>query len=218
MQLTRLTWACAMAAVLAAPAGALAHPHVWTTVETEIVYADNQMVTGLRHKWTFDEFYSAFASQGLDQDGDGDLSREELQPLADENIESLVEFDYFTFVTVDGQPAPLKAPEDAWLEHLDGLLSLHFTLPLQTPIDARLGDLAFSVYDPTFYIAFSLAEDNPVRLAASAPAPCRPRLSEPEEADMEDNRLSEAFFGSLGADSDFGATFAPEVRIDCTAP
>lgn len=205
----------ALAAALAMPVAAYAHPHVWTTVETEVIYDDAQMVAGLRHKWTFDEFYSAFASQGLDQDGSGVPTREELQPLADENIVSLRDFDYFTFVTVDGERAALQEPEDYWLEHVDGLLVLHFTLRLETPIDARLGDLAFSVYDPTYFVAFSLAEREPVRLAAAAPDQCRPELGEPEGLDNETQSLSEAFFDALGPDSDFGAAFASEVSIDC---
>src|SRR5262245_10926139 len=35
---------------------ALAHPHVWITAETTVLY-ENGAFTGLRHRWTFDEFY-----------------------------------------------------------------------------------------------------------------------------------------------------------------
>lgn len=212
---TALAAGCALAAVLAAPGTGDAHPHVWTTVETEIVYGDNQMVAGFRHKWTFDELYSAFAAQGLDQDGDGVLSRQELQPLADENVFSLKEFEYFTYVTVDGRPAELLEPRDHYLEQVDGVLVLHFTLPLKTPVDARFGDVGFSVYDPTYFVAFSFAEKEPVRLASAAPAECRARVEVAEAPDSTTQSLSEAFFNNLGPGSDFGASMASKVAIDC---
>ena len=41
----------------------------------------NHQITGIRHAWTFDEFYSAMAVQGLDTNGDGVFSAEELKPL-----------------------------------------------------------------------------------------------------------------------------------------
>ncbi|MGI9384188.1 MAG: DUF1007 family protein, partial [Methyloligellaceae bacterium] len=54
-------------ALLAAPVQPRAHPHVWVTVETRVLYGAGQNIVGVRHKWVFDEFYSAFAAQGLDK-------------------------------------------------------------------------------------------------------------------------------------------------------
>ena len=48
---------------------------------------------------------------------------------------------------------------DYWLEHKDGLLSLHFTLPFASPVPAEAKGFSFAVYDPTYFIAFELAED-----------------------------------------------------------
>lgn len=56
--------AAALAGLLLATAGAAAHPHVWVTIKSELVYAGDGSVTGVRHIWTFDEMFSAFASQG----------------------------------------------------------------------------------------------------------------------------------------------------------
>ena len=36
-------------------------------------------VSGIRHKWTFDELYSSFAIQGLDKKGGNNPTREELK-------------------------------------------------------------------------------------------------------------------------------------------
>ena len=67
-----------------------AHPHVWATVRSEILLDPNHQITGIRHAWTFDEFYSAMAVQGLDKNGDGVFSAEELKPLAEVNINSRI--------------------------------------------------------------------------------------------------------------------------------
>src|SRR5262249_7350790 len=81
---------------LAGSSAAGAHRHVWVTARGEIVYAADGKLQEIRHAWTFDEMFSAFATQGLDKNNDGKLSREELADLAKENVESLKEFNYFT--------------------------------------------------------------------------------------------------------------------------
>ena len=79
-----------------------AHPHVWVTMHTELLYAPDGKITGVRHAWAFDDMFSAFATQGLDTKEKGKFSREDLAPLAKVNIESLKEYDYFTYATADG--------------------------------------------------------------------------------------------------------------------
>src|SRR5262249_57170771 len=83
---------------LPAAASADAHPHVWITMTTELIYAPDGSVTGIRHHWVFDDMYSAFAVQGIEGKEKGKFTREELADLAKINIEQLKEFDYFTAV------------------------------------------------------------------------------------------------------------------------
>ena len=58
-------------------------------METEVVFGPNKEIVGFRHKWAFDEMYAAFALSGLDTNGDGVYSDEELKPLGQTNIEAL---------------------------------------------------------------------------------------------------------------------------------
>jgi len=58
--------------------GADAHPHVWVTMTEELLYAPDGSVTGVRHAWTFDDMFSAFATQGIEQKTKGTFTREEL--------------------------------------------------------------------------------------------------------------------------------------------
>ena len=65
----------------AAATPALAHPHVWVTIRSQILYAPDGTVTGVRHAWTFDDMFSAFATQGTAQQTKGQFPREELASL-----------------------------------------------------------------------------------------------------------------------------------------
>ena len=81
---------------------AAAHPHVWITFETTVVY-DKGTFVGVKHKWTFDEFYTAMAIEGLDKNKDGIYDREELAELAKVNIEGLKDFSFFKLPGPCGQ-------------------------------------------------------------------------------------------------------------------
>lgn len=213
-----LTLVTGISSFLAAAGCALAHPHVWVTVETELLYGQRQEITGFQHKWTFDEFYTAFALQGLDKNNDGRYDRAELEPLAEVNITSLKEFGFFTFPKVGAALVERSEPKDYWLEHKDGVLTLHFTLPLAQPVAAaQVRNFNFSIYDPTFYVAFSLAADRPVRFSGAAPKDCSAKIAAPEPQPAETTRLSETFFNTLDANANFGTQFAQTVSIDCEA-
>jgi ABC-type uncharacterized transport system substrate-binding protein len=96
-----------------------AHPHVWVTSETTVLY-ENGTIVGLRQKWSFDDFYTSMALQGLDTNNDGVYDRSELAALAQVNIDGLKEFDYFTVVKLASETLKFKAPTDFYLEHAEG--------------------------------------------------------------------------------------------------
>jgi ABC-type uncharacterized transport system substrate-binding protein len=195
-------------------AGAHAHPHVWVNVKATVLYA-NGSVSGLQEAWTFDEFYTAQAIEGLDKNGDGKYDREELTGLAKVNIDGLKEFDYFTYAKLAGADRKFKAPENYWLEHTDkGILTLHFTLPLEQPVAEQSG-FSFSVTDPSYFIAFEFAEDSPVQVGAGAPAGCTAAVHEPPE-DSDTQKLNDAFAGVM-ADGGTVAAFgsAQTVIVSC---
>jgi ABC-type uncharacterized transport system substrate-binding protein len=211
-----LTAALAVAACFSVAPRAQAHPHVWAAVRTEIVFNEKNQITGVRHSWTFDEFYSAMAVQGLDTNGDGVFSKEELQPLAEVNVKSLKDFDYFTFVHIgDADNLPLKPPEDYSLDYDKSLITLHFTLPLETPLDPHGQVVTVDVYDPSFFVAFGFATEAPVKLSGAAKG-CTAEIKKPDPESEEDAKaLSEAFFSQLGPNSNFGSQFAQTVEVKC---
>jgi ABC-type uncharacterized transport system substrate-binding protein len=189
---------------------ARAHPHVWVTTETTVLY-DNGTFVGLRHKWTFDDLYSAMAVEGLDKNGDGKYDREELAELAKADIEGLHVSNYFTVSALAREHLKFGAARDYWLEHTDGVLSLHFTIPFESPVLVDAKGLTFSISDPEFYIAFEFAKDSPVKFSGGAPPTCKASIHEQEV----DQALSKSLQRQFGA---FAVTTTTMAVIDCDMP
>jgi len=193
---------------------AKAHPHVWVTMKSDLVYGADGAVSGVRHAWTFDDMFSTFATQGLASAEKGKFTREELAPLAQVNIESLKEFDYFTLARANGRKMEFNPPADYWLEFTDGLLTLHFTMPFAAP--AKTQNLDLEVYDGTYFVDFSFAEKDPVRLVG-APEACKLAVARPGEtsAAQPQGKPGEAFFNNLTPSSNFGAQYANKIQVRC---
>jgi ABC-type uncharacterized transport system substrate-binding protein len=189
-----------------------AHPHVWVTMKSEVVYATDGSVTGVRHAWTFDEMFSTFATQGIETKQKGVFTRADLAPLAEVNVTSLKEYDYFTKAKANSKKAEFKDPVDYWLEFADGALTLHFFLPLKTPVKAQT--LNVEIYDPTWFVDFSFAEKDPVALDG-APTQCKITVARAGDTPVQGQQLGESFFNSLNASSDFGAQFANKIAVKC---
>ena len=193
---------------------AQAHPHVWVTMQSELVYAPDGSITGIRHHWTFDDMFTAFAVQGIAGKEKGKFTREELAPLAKVNVESLKEYDYFTFATADGKKAPMSDPLPGyWLDYKDAALVLNFTLPFKTPVKAKY--LKLEIYDPTIFVDFEFAKGTPVHLVG-APTGCKLDVVLPQDiTTAQSQKLGEAFFNSLSSAQNWGAQFANKILVNC---
>jgi ABC-type uncharacterized transport system substrate-binding protein len=203
-----------LALIVALSAGvssAQAHPHVWITATSELIYAPDGAITGVRHAWTFDDMFSTYALQGIETRTKGVYSREELGPLAQTNVESLKEFAYFTFAKADGKKEKFQEPVDYFLEYRDAALTLHFTLPLKTPVKPK--QLVLEVFDPSYFIDFQLAKKNPITLVG-APAACQMKFQRPNDGSANAQRLGENDFAN-GDNSNYGAMFANKITVDC---
>ena len=204
---------------------AMAHPHVWITFEIAVLH-DKGTFVGVRHKWTFDELYTSMAIDGLDKNKDGIYDREELAELTKVNIDGLKDFSFFTFPALAGKELKVGEASDYWLEHKDGSLSLHFTLPFATPVLMEAKGLTVSVYDPTYFIAFELAKTDPVKLAEGAPKGCEARVGVPSQQTGQQSGKEtspqagkdpamETLQTQLGA---FGVSIARTIVVECTGP
>ena len=212
----RLLFVAALTCLLTAAGRAEAHPHVWATITEELVYTPDAAVTGVRHAWTFDDMFSAFATQGLEQKTKGQFTREELEPLAKVNVDSLKEYAYFTYAKVNG-----KRQRDAFLDPVDyyldydpkeTVLTLHFTLPFKTPVKAKA--LNVEVYDPEFFIDFGFAEKDPVHLVG-APAQCAVSVEKPHDDFFSAAVRLDKNMATSEANAGLGASFANRISVTC---
>jgi ABC-type uncharacterized transport system substrate-binding protein len=196
---------------------AQAHPHVWVTMMTELLYAPDGSVTGVRQAWTFDDMYSAFATTGIRAKTKGQFTREELAPLARENVESLKDYDYFTFAKIDDKRPKdvFNPPVNYWLEYdpKETVLTLHFTLPFKQLVKTK--QLTIEIYDPEFFIDFGFAEKNPVRLIG-APLQCSVTSNKPSDSNfpVTFQRLNKSFVSSE-ANIGMGMNFANKISVTC---
>jgi ABC-type uncharacterized transport system substrate-binding protein len=193
---------------------ALAHPHVWVTAREHVIFDGQGRISAIRGEWVFDDMYSAFATQGLGKDGQL-ATKEELAPLAKTNIQSLAEFDYFTFAKIGDTKIEFGPPTDYSLEERpDKLVMLTFTLPLKTPTNPGRA-FTFQIYDPTYFVAFSLDDKLPVELVG-APKGCSISVLGANPLDAAaTKKLSEAFFANLSPGTNFGMKLASRVFVAC---
>jgi ABC-type uncharacterized transport system substrate-binding protein len=189
-----------------------AHPHVWVTFHCEVLYAADGSMTGVRHAWTFDDMFSAYALQGIPHAKKGQYTRQELAPLAQTNVDSLKEYDYFTYARVDGRKLKFADPVEYWLEYKDAALTLHFTLPLKAPAAAKATKI--EVYDPSIFVDFEFAKDTPVSLSG-APQ-CLVSYDLPHQpTPTEQARLSQLDAVPLDPSSTYGEIFANKIMVKC---
>jgi ABC-type uncharacterized transport system substrate-binding protein len=191
-------------------ATAQAHPHVWITAKSQLIYAPDGTITGVRHAWTFDDMFSTYVLQGIETKTKGVYSKEELAPLAQTNVESLKEFGFFTFAKADGRKEKFLEPVDYFLEYKDSLLTLHFTLPVKTPFKAK--QLALEVFDRAFFIDFKYADKDPIELVGP-PADCKMQFQRPNNGSAGAQKLGEQNF--MGDGGNYGAMFANKIMVDC---
>jgi ABC-type uncharacterized transport system substrate-binding protein len=91
---------------------------------------------------------------------------------------------------------------------------LPFTLPLKDAVSKpKRKDLHFAIYDPTFYVAFGFAKEQPIRMAG-AKSDCKAEISKPEEQTPAKS-LSESIFSKNEQLMNTGKAYSETVRLKC---
>lgn len=190
---------------------AAAHPHVWVGVKVQIAFNPSGALAGIRHEWAFDEVYSAFATQGLKREQQGELTRHDLAPLAKANMDSLKDSDFFTHAKVDSGKAAFGDPVDYWLEYKDSILTLFFTLPVKPAAKTKALELA--IYDPMYFVDFTLTERDGVTLQ-SAPPTCKTDIAGAGGDKSSAPLMGESYFSQLNSRG-FGSQSASTIYVRC---
>ena len=205
---------CVLFGLLCAATPAVAHPHVWVEAKSTVLFNKAGLVSGIHNDWVFDEMYSAFAVQGLEKNGQL-ATRAQLASLAKTNVESLKEFDYFTYAKAGGHQLQFAPPQDYWLEERpDKRVVLHFTLPLAAATKTGRA-MSFQIYDPTYFVDFELAAKDPVAMV-EAPTGCSDSVLGANPLVVTDGKqLAKAFDTGLAPADDFAMKMASRVIVAC---
>lgn len=157
---------------------ALAHPHIFIDAKATIVFNDAGELIAIRNSWTFDEAFSVWQTQGLDTNGDGITSSEEMQELADENMIGLAQYGFYTSAGEGSGSLPFASMDDARFTFENGRSTLTFGVEPQGPYRIQ-NELEIAISDPEYYVAITFADASAVTLE-NAPEGCSVRLDPPE--------------------------------------
>jgi ABC-type uncharacterized transport system substrate-binding protein len=184
-------------------------------MKEEFVYGSNGALVSLHHAWTFDDMFSAYATQGLIAKTKGQFTREELQSLAKLNVESLKEDGYYTNTWIDGQKRTdlFDEPTEYWFDYNaeTSELTLNVTLPLKSPVPAK--QLLVEIYDPVFFVDFGLDRDKPVELV-TAPSQCSASTTRPGGSPSYVAGVNQLFTAS-DANIGMGVQYASKISVQC---
>lgn len=200
-----------------------AHPHVWIDLRTEVLLDEQQRITGLKVDWLFDQFYSAFAFEDLNRNGDELVTADEFQAFAADTLANLESYGYFTSLRAGGKELALDSVTD-YLAEMEGVrLRLAFTLPLAEPLDALAQPFTYAIYDPTFFIEILHAKEDPVGFGVTGDAPgdlanaCRFTLL-PPNPDASTMAFASSLDRTQSGGDDLGRSFAEQVTVRCGQP
>ncbi len=91
-------------------------------------------------------------------------------------------------------------------------MTLHFTLPFKAPVKAK--SLQIEVYDPTFFIDFGMAKQDPVTLVG-APAQCKVATEKPPDINFPTTLHLDQDLVTSEANIGMGASFANTITVTC---
>jgi ABC-type uncharacterized transport system substrate-binding protein len=208
--------------LLAAGAGpAIAHPHVWIDTKIEVVLNDRNEATGIRISWTYDDLYSLYVvgDMGLDPDWDGKLTPEEEARLSGFDMKWDPSFPGDTYALQGGVPLALSRPKDWTATYADGKITSTHLRSLDAPVPVTAEPLLVQVYDPGYYVAYSIPFD-PVLTGGTG---CTAQVFVPDLDEAEQQLLAalSEYTPDVDLEAEFpavGANFAEEVRVSCAAP
>ncbi|WP_110034331.1 DUF1007 family protein [Hoeflea marina] len=202
--------------VLALPAVARAHPHIFAEARLEVDTASDHTISELRHVWRFDEVFSSSVVIDFDANKNLVLDPDELASVSQLVKDSLMDFDYYTTIIDNGADIGVTPPDSINVDYRDGQLLMFFAVRPSKPV-ALTGKLDFGVYDPTMYAAIDFLNDSDMVVTGSGAAGCTHKVIRPDpDQVIAENQasLTEAFFENPGG-NDLSKLFATRIELTC---
>jgi ABC-type uncharacterized transport system substrate-binding protein len=208
-----MRWIILLLAVLFSATLAQAHPHAWIDYTTKVVFKGGKII-GLHETWYFTEDYASFLLADYDENKNRKLDKGELLKIAQQSLQNLKDYHYFTDIKQDNNKIPYKTVSNIGSHMAGRRLVMEFTLELVTPLDPVYSQIAYKIYDPSFFTEMRhLKTENPVILE-NAPENCTYKLINPK---VSANLIAQAMAIDKNgkAPMGLGEYMAQEVTITC---
>ncbi len=204
----------AFLALAASPAAA--HPHVFIDSRVGFRLDDAGRLAALEIAWRFEPFYSALILAELGLDPVAEPDAEGLAAVAALQPGWALDFGGEGVLSRDGAPLDLGPPQEIDAGFEDGALVIRFARALADPTPARGARFTAEIYDPEFFVAYTLI-GSPAVTGAGAEA-CR-TYNNPFNPMGEATDLLASLF-ALGPDEtpddpNVGALFADKALLTC---
>jgi ABC-type uncharacterized transport system substrate-binding protein len=151
-----------------------AHPHHWIDVFTEWQFGPKGVISGVKLRWLFDDYYSVLLAD------DAAATGKDLQELLEDILSNTARHDYFLQVEQKGTEASLGAAERARIGVRDHRIEVEFHLPITVPLDSQHGDVVYQVAEPSYYFEMLHAEEGPAIVLKDTPSGCRYHVEPPK--------------------------------------
>lgn len=181
-------------------------------MSTSLTFNGEARISSIVVDWLFDDFYTAFVVEDINRAGES--IDQALTSLAEENLRSLKEYQYFTDVRVDGKRQHVEYTGHFQTEIRQGRLWLRFEIAFHEPVDPRQHNITYAVYDPTYYIEILHLEGDVVTLNGEKPGGCFASIlpAAPSGATIA---MAAALDKNVKAPDTLGQMFADTVEILC---
>ena len=149
--------------ILFLPVLSVSHPHVFMTNRLVFVF-DDAGLAGVRVKWSFDEFFSSMISTDYDINKNGVLEKNEINTIKKEAFSYLAEYEYFTFIKIDGKPFDVKYVQNFSASLAETRLFYDFFIPCHVKASASCKKITICQYDSTYYSVIFFSKNLPVSI------------------------------------------------------
>ena len=217
----RAVRAALLAAALALPGAAAAHPHVWIQAEADFVLDTEGRLERLRITWVYDAFASLYmvGALGIDADADQKMTPEDAEAVIADQLTWPPEFAGDSHLKVAGAARALGQPENASARFTDlGEIALTYDRTLAEPVRPGSGEAAavLKLYDPTYFFSYEVAAD-PALIGEGPGCGTRRLPPDSEGRDLEALavQLAELDRSETPAEEGVGAYFAERLVLTC---
>ncbi len=147
---------------------ALSHPHVFITQRVKIVF-DAQGLAGFKIYWMFDDMFTSMIAGDYDKNQNKVLEKNEVALIKKEAFSYVSNYNYFTFVKIDGKIFDVKFIQDFSAELHDKKLVYKFFIPCHIVATRNFKHVRVASYDPSYYSAIFFANKGSVSSDNSEP-------------------------------------------------